>query len=245
MLTDFLIFFAVAYAANLAFYFLGGWAILAVNARAPERRIQTNRDGMRRARVEILESVGSIAVTAACLAAALTLNRHGLTLWAPLEPTVLSVLGMLAVTTVVFDGWFYWMHRLLHTKPFWRFHRGHHRAIAPTVWSSDSQSGVETFLTQLFLIVATVLLPVPSLTLVLHRVVDHINSQFGHAGFEYFAGPGARFPSPMLCATFHDRHHSKFTVNYANFFSIWDRWMGTLDPEYDREVDDFAARTAR
>jgi Sterol desaturase len=90
-----------------------------------------------------------------------------------------------------------------------------------------------------------VLLPVPSLTLVLHRVVDHINSQFGHAGFEYFAGPGARFPSPMLCATFHDRHHSKFTVNYANFFSIWDRWMGTLDPEYDREVDDFAARTAR
>ena len=245
MLSQFFWIFAAAYAANLALYFAGGWAILAVNARHPERRIQPGRDGMRRARAEIMESVASIAMTAACLAAALTLTLNGWTLWAPLETGVVTVLGMLAVTTFLFDGWFYWMHRLLHTKWFWRFHRDHHRAIAPTVWSSDSQSVVETFLTQLFLIVAAVLLPVPALALVIHRVVDHVNSQFGHAGFEYFAGPGARFPSPMLCATFHDRHHSRFTVNYANFFSIWDRWMGTLDPEYDRAVDEFAERAAR
>ncbi len=236
MLTDFALIFLAAYALNLAAYFGVGWAIQQVNARHPERRIQQRRDGMRRAATEIRESVVSIAVTAACLAAALTLTRHGWTLWTPLEPGLLSVLGMLALTTFLFDGWFYWMHRLLHTKRFWRFHRDHHKAIAPTVWSSDSQSVVETFLTQLFLIVAAVLLPVPAAALVLHRVVDHVNSMFGHAGFEYFAGPGARFPSPMLCALFHDRHHERFTVNYANFFSIWDRWMGTLDADYDRDV---------
>jgi lathosterol oxidase len=167
---------------------------LQVNRRHPERRIQQSRDGMRRAAVEIRESVISIAVTAACLAAALTLTRARLdavdaaglrSLWA-----LLSVLGMLAVTTFLFDGWFYWMHRLLHTKRFWRFHRDHHKAVAPTVWSSDSQSVVETFLTQMFLIVLRSLLPVPALTLVLHRVVDHINSQFRPCRLRVFRRPG-------------------------------------------------------
>jgi lathosterol oxidase len=241
MLTEFAFLFLTAYAINLALYFGGGWLILLLNARHPERRIQAGRDGLRRAAVEIRESVISIAVTAACLAAALMMARHGLTLWPPpafgaLWAQGLWALAMLAVTTVLYDAWFYWMHRLLHTKRFWRFHRGHHKAVAPTVWSTDSQSVVETLLLQIFLVVSVALLPVPALTLVLHRLVDHINGQFGHAGFEYFAGPGARAPSPMLCAMFHDRHHERFTVNYANFFSLWDRWMGTLDPEYDRDV---------
>lgn len=235
---------AAAFAANLALYAAGGWAISALAARAPDRRIQAGRDGMKRARIEIRESVVSIAATAGCLALALTLQRAGLTLWSPVEGWLPAV-AMLGATALLYDAWFYWGHRLLHTRPFWRWHRGHHRAVAPTVWSSDAQSLGETLILQGFLPAAAILLPVPPLTLVLHRLLDHVNGQLGHAGFEWFAGPGARFPSPMLCATFHDRHHERFTVNFANFFSIWDRLMGTLDPDYDRDVDAFAERTAR
>ena len=236
MLQDFVAVWLAAYAVNLALYGAGGWVILWWNRRHPDRRIQPDRDGLRRARIEIRESVLSIAVTAACLAAALVLQAHGLTLWAPLETTWLSVLGMLALTTVLYDAWFYWAHRLLHTRRLWRFHRGHHKAVAPTVWSTDAQSVVETLMLQLFLVAAAVLLPIPPLALIAHRVVDHVNGALGHSGFEYFAGPAARAPWPGLCATFHDRHHERFTVNYANFFSVWDRWMGTLDPDYDRDV---------
>ncbi len=39
--------------------------------------------------------------------------------------------------------------------------------------------------------------------------------------------------------TFHDQHHSRFRYNYANFFSFWDRVMGTLDPKYDAAVKGF------
>jgi sterol desaturase/sphingolipid hydroxylase (fatty acid hydroxylase superfamily) len=55
----------------------------------------------------------------------------------------------------------------------------------------------------------------------------------GHSGFEYFASKSSRFPSPLICTTFHDLHHSQFHYNYGNFFSFWDRICGTVHPKYD------------
>ena len=40
----------------------------------------------------------------------------------------------------------------------------------------------------------------------------------------------------MVCVTFHDQHHAHFRYNFANFFSVWDRLCGTLDPRYDQDV---------
>ncbi|MDJ0929945.1 sterol desaturase family protein [Breoghania sp.] len=53
----------------------------------------------------------------------------------------------------------------------------------------------------------------------------------GHSGFEFWASPASRAPSPMVCVTFHNQHHSRFKYNYANFFSLWDRLMATIDPK--------------
>ncbi|MBJ3778605.1 sterol desaturase family protein, partial [Acuticoccus mangrovi] len=49
-------------------------------------------------------------------------------------------------------------------------------------------------------------------------------------------GKSSRYPSPVVCVTFHDMHHSTYNYNYANHFSFWDRVMGTLHPEYDASV---------
>ncbi len=236
VLTDFVLIFALAWGINLAVYFGLGWAILAVNARAPERKLQPNRDGLKRAKAEMRESVRSIAVTAACLALALTLQLHGLTVFAPWEGW-LGTLGGVVVLVVLYDTWYYWAHRLLHTRAFYRFHQWHHRSVAPTVWSSDSQSAVETLMIQSFQVVAAVLLPVPAAALVLHRIYDHVNGQLGHAGTEHFAGPAARAPWPMVCIAYHDAHHEKFRFNYSNYFSLWDRIMGTIAPGYDAWVE--------
>ncbi|MEO0682950.1 MAG: sterol desaturase family protein [Pseudomonadota bacterium] len=235
--------FAVAYAVNVAAYFGFGALLLRWNARHPDRRIQPDRDGLKRARAEQMESLRSIAVTALCLALALTLQDRGLTLWSPWTGFWGFVAGFAALV-VLYDAWFYWSHRLLHTRPFYRFHHWHHRSIAPTVWSSDSQTVVETAMIQLFQVAAVVLLPVGPLALIAHRVYDHVNGQLGHAGHEYFADPTTRHPSPMVCTTFHDQHHELFTWNYANYFSFWDRVMGTLHPDYDGKVKAAENRSA-
>lgn len=232
-----------AFAANLALYFAGGWAIIRLNARHPERRIQKPRDGMKRARAEIRESVASIAVTSFCFALAIALTLFGFTLWSPPE-SWLGALGGLIALIVLYDAWFYWTHRLLHTRALYRFHHWHHRSVAPTVWSSDSQTVVETAIIQSFMIVAAILLPIAPIALVAHRLYDHVNGQLGHCGFEYFADRTTRFPSPMVCISFHDQHHEGFTHNYANFFSFWDRLCGTLSPDYDAKVAGLAKKEA-
>ncbi|MEM0944184.1 MAG: sterol desaturase family protein, partial [Pseudomonadota bacterium] len=196
------------------------------------------RDGIARARAEIFESLSSIGYTAFCLALALTLSINGWGLWPAETWGVVPTLIALGLLIIGYDAWFYWAHRLLHTKMFYRYHQWHHKSLAPTPWSADSQSAVETLMIQSFMVAATLLMPITPWALVLHRLYDHINGQIGHAGVEYAGGPLTRAPSPLVAVRFHDRHHERFTVNYANYFSIWDRIMGTLDPAYDQEPAD-------
>jgi sterol desaturase/sphingolipid hydroxylase (fatty acid hydroxylase superfamily) len=92
---------------------------------------------------------------------------------------------------------------------------------------------VDTLVMHGYYALAPFILPIPPLALIAHRLYDQVNGMLGHAGFEYFASSSTRWPSPMVCVTFHDQHHSAFRFNYGNFTSIWDRLMGTLHPDYD------------
>lgn len=227
---------AASYAAHLALYFGQGVLMVALNRRRPERRIQPARRGEERAREEILQSVKSLTVTSGCVAGGIWAQLAGVTLWPAGAPGPLGFLLLLALSAVLYDAWFYWGHRLMHTRALYRHHLPHHRSVAPTVWSNYSDTLPDAFAMQSYYLVAPMLLPIPPAVLALHRLLDHVNGQIGHSGFEYFAGPGARFPSPMVCTTFHDQHHEHFRYNYANFFSFWDRVCGTLHPDYDRRV---------
>lgn len=241
-LTDLALTALAAWAATTALYFGLGLAIRTHARRHPERRIQAGRDGEARAGAEIRESLRSIAVTSLCLALAVTLARHGLTLWAPWEGWI-GALGGAALLILGYDLYYYAAHRLLHTKRFVRFHRWHHQSRAPTVWSTDSQSPAETLLIQSWMVWAALLLPVGPAALLLHRLYDHVNGQFGHCGYEFFADRTTRAPSPMVCTTYHDQHHEFYNWNFGNFTSVWDRMFGTLHPDYDRIVAARAAAT--
>ena len=132
-------------------------------------------------------------------------------------------------------------HRLLHTRALLGWHRFHHRSTAPTPWSNDAIGAVDTALCQGFYAVVPLLVPLPPLVLVAHRAFDHVNGTLGHAGFEHLASRLARWPSPMLCTTYHDLHHSAFHCNFANSFSYLDRLFGTIHPRYDELVAERAA----
>ncbi|SDX09279.1 Sterol desaturase/sphingolipid hydroxylase, fatty acid hydroxylase superfamily [Albimonas donghaensis] len=239
LLIEFLPWFAAVYGVNVALYFLTGWALIAFQNRWPERRIQPNRRGEKRRAKEQKQSVLSLLVTGGCLAGGLFAQHKGWTLWAPLELSWWSIPLMAVVSIVAFDAWFYWMHRFMHTKLMYRFHAEHHKSVAPTVWSTYNDDFVDAFVMQCYYLWAPLILPIPGLVLVAHRLYDHFNGTIGHSGFEFYANPSARAPWPMVCVTFHDQHHSRFRYNYANFFSFWDRVMGTLDPKYDAAVKGF------
>ncbi len=234
-LKDFGLIAAAAWLATTALYFGLGFAIRAWARRHPDRKIQAGSDGEARAGAEIRESLRSIAVTSLCLALAIAMTRHGLTLWSPMKGWA-GVLFGAALLIVGYDLYYYLAHRLLHTKRFVKFHRWHHQSRAPTVWSTDSQSPVETLMIQSWMVWAALLLPIPPLAFVLHRLYDHVNGQFGHCGYEFFADRSTRAPSPLVCTTYHDQHHELYSWNYGNFTSLWDRLFGTLHPDYDRLV---------
>jgi sterol desaturase/sphingolipid hydroxylase (fatty acid hydroxylase superfamily) len=232
---EFGVLLAAIYAATVALYFALGFGITFVNERNPGRRIQKNRRGELRRNAEILQSLGSILVTCLSVTIGLFAQDKGWA-WTPWALTWWSAIPLFLLCMVLFDAWFYFAHRLLHTKPFYRFHALHHKSVAPTVWSNDSIGLVDTALSQGFYAVIVFVVPFPPLVLLAHRAFDQINGTFGHAGFEYFASPTSRYPSPMLCTTYHDQHHAQFRYNYANYFSFWDRVMGTVAPDYDRRV---------
>lgn len=241
VILEFLPIWAACYGINLFLYFATGWVLVAIQNRHPERRIQQNRRGEKRQAREIRQSVISLLVTTGCLAGGIFLSLKGWTLVPPLELSWLSAIGMFIVSVLAFDTWFYWGHRLMHTKLFYRFHALHHQSVAPTVWSTYSDDLVDAFVMQSYYLFAVIVLPIPVEVLIVHRLWDHFNGTIGHSGFEFYASPLSRIPSPMVCVTFHDQHHAKFRYNYANFFSFWDRVCGTIAPNYDDEVKRFEA----
>ncbi|MEM9735587.1 MAG: hypothetical protein AAF908_03160, partial [Pseudomonadota bacterium] len=109
----FLAIFVGAYVVNAGVYLAMGAGLVALNRARAHAKLQPRRDGIARARAEILESLSSSGYTAFCLALALTLSLNGWGLW-PAEtwgliPTVIA-LGLLIIG---YDAWFYWAHRLL------------------------------------------------------------------------------------------------------------------------------------
>lgn len=230
--------FAVIYAVMVFVYFTTGFAVTAFNTRHPDRRIQKHRDGAKRIRLEIRASMSALATSSTLLSAGYFAQMQGWTLFEPLALSWWSFPLMFVVCLVLFDGWFYWGHRLLHLPSLYKWHVPHHRSVAPTVWSNDSSTTIDTLIEHGFYLVVWFVLPVPALSLFALRLFDQISGMIGHSGFEYFASKSSRWPSPLICTTFHDLHHSQFHYNYGNFFSFWDRMMGTVHPKYDRFVRD-------
>lgn len=232
------ILFLLIYAASLFVLFVTGTLVTKLNSRHPERKIQ-KRESSSMVSDDIRSSSIQLMVTSACLTIGITAQNAGWTLVDPVELSWWSVPMFFVISLILHDTWFYWGHRILHTRFFYRFHSPHHRNITPTVWSNDAGSTVDTLFAHTYYAVIVFIVPIPATVLLLHRLFDQVSAAIGHSGYEHFAGATARKPWPLLCTTFHDQHHQYFLYNYANYFSTWDRICGTVHPDYDRRVEEF------
>ena len=97
---------------------------------------------------------------------------------------------------ITFDTWFYWLHRLIHTRLFYRkVHQWHHLTVPPVVWSNNSDRLVDNLFLQSYWLFAHFLLPAAPVVLFVHKLYDQITGIIGHSGHEH----GGRWcwpPSP-------------------------------------------------
>src|SRR5579864_5465703 len=234
---------ASVYALLLATYLATCLAVNTLNRRLAAAKLQPRQTAPAQIRRDRRQSLLSLAAIAAMFG-----TGHWLYVefgWG-LAPAR-GILGMglsFIASLVLFDTWFYWFHRLIHTRKLYtRVHRWHHLTVTPVVWSNNSDRLVDNLFLQSYWLVAHFLVPAAPAVLLAHKLYDQITGVAGHSGYEH-GGMWCWPPSPLVGVTHHDQHHRFFRCNYATHFTLWDRLMGTLHPDHDSELKRNLAKTA-
>jgi sterol desaturase/sphingolipid hydroxylase (fatty acid hydroxylase superfamily) len=234
-LTSWALTVAAVYAILLATYVATCLIVLRLNRPLAAAKIQLRNTPPAQIRRDRRQSVVSLAAIAAMFGTGHWLYTEfgwGLDPFDSLAGTVLSVVASM----VLFDAWFYWFHRLIHTRPLYRrVHRWHHLTVTPVAWSNNSDRLVDNLFLQSYWLVAHFLVPIAPAALLAHKLYDQVTGIAGHSGYEH-GGGWCRPPSPLVGVTHHDQHHRYFRCNYATHFTWWDRLMGTLHPAHDAEL---------
>ena len=137
--------------------------------------------------------------------------------------------------SIVLDTYFYWTHRFMHMKRFYRFfHLTHHRSHNPTPFTAYSFAPPEAALVYAFAPIFFILVPMHHNAFIAAMLIQIIRNAMAHCGYELFPRGWAEHPILGIFATVthHDLHHEKSGGNHAFYFTFWDRVMGTEHPEY-------------
>ena len=143
---------------------------------------------------------------------------------------ILTVAGMI----FVHDTYFYWTHRLLHTKwLFKKVHVIHHRSVNPSPLSAYAFHPAEAFIESLVVFPFVTIFPVHIGAFLLFTFLVLVMNVIGHLGYELipdkirFSKAGQWFTS----STHHNLHHQRIKKNFSYYFTLWDRMMKTLQQE--------------
>lgn len=138
-------------------------------------------------------------------------------------------LPSLALALVVTELPYYWLHRLMHTRPtLWKLHALHHSA-ARLYWLNAGRfhplDAALIFCTQLPLLI---LLGCPPEIIALFLVVGAIHGLFQHANIDLRLGP---LEHVFAMAGLHRWHHARTgpgaRANYGGNLIVWDTVFGT------------------
>jgi sterol desaturase/sphingolipid hydroxylase (fatty acid hydroxylase superfamily) len=142
-----------------------------------------------------------------------------------LGAAALTLLGCFLIE----DAWHYFAHRSLHGKWAYRtIHHVHHKYVTPFGPAANYAHPVETIWTGFGTLLPVILLRPHLSTMLLWIVLRQWQAISVHVGYDFPWRP-SRFLPFVGGARFHDRHHEKFTCNYAPTFVWLDRLLGTAD----------------
>ncbi|KAL5604687.1 hypothetical protein BROUX41_001962 [Berkeleyomyces rouxiae] len=120
------------------------------------------------------------------------------------------------------DFWIYWIHRGLHHPRIYKhLHKPHHKWIMPTPFASHAFHPVDGWAQSLPYHIFPFIFPLQKMAYVLLFAFVNFWTIMIHDG-EYLTD------NPVVNgAACHSLHHSKFEVNYGQFFTFLDRLGGT------------------
>lgn len=134
------------------------------------------------------------------------------------------------VTFFLHDTYFYWTHRLMHTKYLFRkFHFTHHRSIYPTPLASYAFSTGEALVEGMALVIVSLFVPLHVSVLLIFSVYSLIFNSYGHLGIDILpkriqeSFPFKYFNHPSN----HGWHHRFNQGNFGLYLRFWDKVMGT------------------
>ncbi|PJZ71195.1 hypothetical protein CH373_01390 [Leptospira perolatii] len=136
----------------------------------------------------------------------------------------------IAIALVIHDTYFYWTHRLLHTRFFFRYvHRIHHQSTAPSPWAAYAFHPIEALIQGLIGPILISILPIHPAALGIFLAIQIVRNVLGHSGYEIFPRSFANsgFLRLFQSNTEHDLHHRFTKGNYALYFTWWDRLLST------------------
>lgn len=204
-------------------------------AWALPRRIQDRAAGWSDRKREFMHSLLMVSVMSANGMFVFAMVRAGIFHVSIAAPPLWLGLLEFAGIVVAHDGYFYWMHRGLHTRAmFRRAHLTHHLSRTPTPWAAYSFAPIEAVTESAFMPLFLLFVPMHAATVVafvLHQILRNV---LGHMGHE-LAWPGftrSWLTGWLTTTTHHDLHHSQGSYNFGLYFTWWDRWMGTEHPRY-------------
>jgi lathosterol oxidase len=212
-LSGLILYFALSGASYLVVYVLGRRRFHP--SYVPDRA--RNRQAMRLSVVGTLGNITLMMPFHALIAAG-----HSRIYWSAtargLPWLILSVpLYIFFVDTVI-----YWSHRTLHGDFFYRhFHRYHHQWQVPNSWTSMAFHPLDSFVLGLPVHLFAFLVPLNGVLYLAMQSTMSLWSVGSHDRVAVFRWKWFNYVDN------HTLHHYFFRCNYGQFFTFWDRLMGT------------------
>lgn len=156
------------------------------------------------------------------------------------EQHAIALTGLVLLTSFIHEIHFFFIHRLIHVEPLYRWvHSVHHNSVNPSPWSSMSMhpaEGTAYFGVALWLL----LLPGHPFLAVHFFTIAAFGAIVGHIGFDRIELPGGATMKPHSYA--HYLHHKHFDVNYCDNGNVpLDLWFGSWhdgSPEGERRMQE-------
>lgn len=219
----------------------GGFVVVYILFRAwfKRRKIQDKRITAHQIGYEVLYSVVTLSVTNLIgISIRLMVDAgYAEVLTRPIDgPTFGLIVGQFLLYFFLFDFYYYWLHRLMHTKVLFWVHRYHHHTTNPNPLTAFSFHPIEGLLTGGFVPLMILVFNFHVTAIIAATTFGVISSVLVHCGHEVFPRwwyKRNRISRFWISPMFHDRHHVSFRHNYGAFTTIWDRVFKTVEPTFD------------
>lgn len=232
------------------FLLVGTGLVLLASGVFKSRRIQPGRFKWSTFRNEAFFAAINLIVTGFTLAPINTFLRDRGLIALNHAPAAWWVIALeFAAYFLLFDTWFYWLHRWMHKEPVYKWiHKLHHKSTSPNLLTTFSVSPLESLVNggflPVFLTVGTALGGVHDSAVALMVPANIVMGLYVHLGHEFLPRWWNKSWATkwFITTTFHDQHHKYFNYNFGGYTQIWDYLMGTVRKKYEADFENARGR---